>query len=115
MSDSQAFRLAAVSWAIYALVTTLPVLGSPSLLVPAIIRAGFGLLIAWFFWSRPGRGIAILGTILGLFSVPLALLAITNLSAVGPLYLVVAAAGLLVFVISAYCWWLTTEQSQHSN
>lgn len=114
-SKGRAFRLAALSWVIYALVTPLPVLGYPSLLVPAIIRAGFGLLIAWFFWSRPGRRIAMVGTILSFFFIPLAFLAVTNLPTVGPLYLVLAAAGLLVFVTSAHCLWLTTRWSQRSS
>ena len=93
--------MTAILWAIYALGTALPVLSYPSLLVPALIRAAFGLLIAWFFWFRPGGGIAILGTILGLASIPLAFLAVTNASAMGPLYLFVAAVALLGFIASA--------------
>lgn len=49
MSVRQTFRVAAVCGAIYALVTTFPVLAYPSHLAPATIRAGFGLLLAWFF------------------------------------------------------------------
>jgi hypothetical protein len=115
MREDQAFRVAAGLWAVYALMTALPVLGYPSLLLPAIIRAGFGLLIAWLFWSRPGRGIAIVGTILSVFSIPLAFMAATNLSGAGPIYLAVAGLGVLVFLASAYCWWLTTRRDTRSN
>jgi hypothetical protein len=85
-------------------VTALPVVVYPSLLAAAVLRAGFGLLIAWWFWARPGRGIAIVGTVLGLGSIPLAFLAVTNVSTVGPFYLLVSLISLACFVASAYCW-----------
>jgi len=107
MREASAFRVAAACWVLYALVTALPVLGYPSLVAPALFRAGWALVIAVFLWFRPRRGLAILATVLSVFSLPLAFLAATNISTVGPLYLVVSAAGILAFLSSAYCWWLT--------
>lgn len=69
-----------------------------------------GLAIAWFFWSRPGRGIAILGTVLSLGFVPLTLIAVTGGLNVGPLYIAVAAVGFACFITSAYSWWLFTRR-----
>jgi hypothetical protein len=108
--EAQAFRLAASCWAIYALITVLPVLGYPLLMAPAIIRAFFGLVIAALFWFRPGRGIAIVGTILGFASIPLAFVVLANLSSLGFASLVTTAVALLTFATSASCWWLTARK-----
>jgi hypothetical protein len=111
VEQRQAFRVAAVLWAIYALITTLPVLGYPNLLPAAVFRAILGLIIAAVFWFRPGRGIAILGTVLGLASIPIAWLALTNLSRVAPLYIVLTVVALSTFAASAYSWWLTKRRA----
>jgi hypothetical protein len=112
----QAFRLAAILWVAYAVVPPLPaLLGYPSVLAQAIVRAIFGLIIAWFFWSRGGRGIAIVGTVLSFFSIPLAFMAVTNVGVVPPIYLGVAAVGLALFLASAYSWWLTTRWGDAAN
>lgn len=107
MGQKQAFRVAATCWAVYALVTALPVLGTPMFLAQAVIRALIGLAIAWRFWFRPGRGIAIIGTVLGLAAIPLTFQTLANMSNLSPVYLVVSAVGLLMFASSAYAWWTT--------
>jgi hypothetical protein len=103
----QAFRVAAICWAAYALITALPVVGIPALFGQALIRALFAIAIAARFWFRPGRGIAIVGTILGLGSIPLTLVTVANLSTLTPLYLILSAVGILAFVSSAIAWWTT--------
>jgi hypothetical protein len=128
--ESQTFRVAAVCWVIYALGTASPVLSYPDLLVQTVVRSAFGILIAAFFWFRPGRGVAILGTVLGFASIPYALGTVLNFASialaflgtvrlevvvlllVGPSYWILIAAALLAFVASAYCWWLTTRSNR---
>lgn len=55
------------------------------------------------------------GTVLGFFFIPLAFLAVAKLSIVGPINLVVAAVGVLVFITSGYCWMQTTGRGQRST
>jgi hypothetical protein len=104
MGQKRAFRVAAVCWVAYALVTALPVVGFPMFLAQTVIRALIGLAIAARFWFRPGRGIAIIGTLLGLAFIPLTIQTLANLSTLSPFYLVVSVVGLFVLVSSANAW-----------
>lgn len=108
MQAGRLFRQAAIAWLLTAIARILvAVLGTgltglESSPVALAIGATVGIVVAGLLWVRPGRGSAIVATLLGLY----AALGLAYAPIVGPQpwFIVLTGTDLIALVLSAACW-----------
>ena len=109
MQTARIFRLAASAWLLTAIARlVLAVVGmEPTGLEGSPLALGMGaaigLAVARWLWVRPGRGIAIAATFLGVY----AAIGVLYAPVIGPQpwFILLASTGLVAFALSGACWW----------